>query len=63
MWPSPAVMIIVLAMFKRFPCRHPPWLVTLTIALSVAWNAFAVVTLIIVLRRIDELKRIEHIRP
>ena len=61
MWPSPAMMIIVLAMFKRFPGRHPPWFVALTIALFVAWNAFAAVTLIMVLRRIDELKRIRRI--
>ena len=54
---SPAIMVVVLAMFKRFPGRHPRWFVVLSISAFVAWILFSTVNLVYVALRINELKR------
>ncbi len=55
---SPVSMfIIVLGMFKRFPGRHPQWVVIMTISLYMAWFFFVGVNIIKVIQRINELKR------
>jgi len=55
--PSPAIMVIVLGMFRRFPGRHPQWFVTFTISIFAAWILFSAVNLVNVLLRINTLKR------
>lgn len=55
--PTPAPMFIVLALFARFPGRHPQWLVILTISLYAAWFLFLGVNIVKVVQRINELKR------
>jgi len=59
MVPTNSTFIIVLAMFKRFPGRHPQWVVILTIAIYAIWYFFLVVNTVNVIRRINELKHIK----
>ena len=54
--PTPAPMFIVLAMFARFPGRHPQWVVILTISLYVGWFLFLGVNIVKVVQRINHLK-------
>jgi len=51
------VYIIGAAMFKRFPGRHPSWLVILFISLFVAWIAYAAFNAIKIQMRINQLKQ------
>jgi len=55
--PAPALFVIVLAMFKKFPGRHPQWFVVLTISIFVASILFSAVNLVNVALRINALKR------
>jgi hypothetical protein len=55
--PTPAPMFIVLAMFARFPGRHPQWVVILTISLYAAWFLFLGLNIVKVIQRINTLKR------
>lgn len=57
--PSPALMVVTLATFKRFPDRHPQWFVTLVISIFVAWILFSTANLVNIAPRINELKRIK----
>ena len=57
MVPSPAIMVIVLGMFKRFPGRHPQWVIVLTISIFAVWSVFLVVNFLKVTQRINNLKR------
>jgi hypothetical protein len=57
--PAPALFVIVLAMFKKFPGRHPQWFVVLTISIFVAWILFSAVNLVNVALRINDLKRMQ----
>ena len=59
MVPSPGIMVIVLAMFKRFPGRHPQWVVILTISIFAVWTLFLVVNLVKVTQRINDLKKMK----
>jgi len=59
MVPSPGIMVIVLAMFKRFPGRHPQWVVILTISIFAVWTLFLAVNLIKVTQRINDLKKMK----
>jgi hypothetical protein len=51
------LLVIGLAVFKRFPGRHPLWFVILYIALFFSWLLFAALNTIKVQMRINELKR------
>jgi hypothetical protein len=55
--PGPAMFVVVLGMFKRFPGRHPQWFVVLTISVFVVLLLFSAVNLVNVMLRISELKR------
>jgi len=57
--PTPAPMFIVLALFNRFPGRHPQWVVILTISLYAAWFLFLAVNIVKVLQRINDLKHMK----
>jgi Protein of unknown function (DUF2812) len=52
-----AMYIIGLAIFKRYPGRHPLWFVILFISLFVAWILFAAINAIMIQKRINELKQ------
>jgi hypothetical protein len=54
---APVLYILGLAIFKRFPGRHPLWFVILFISLFIAWIVFAVVNAIMIQLRINEIKR------
>jgi hypothetical protein len=55
---TPASMfIILLAQFKRFPGRHPQWVIIVTISLYAAWFLFLGVNIVKVIQRINQLKR------
>lgn len=51
------VYIIGVAMFKKFPGRHPLWFVVLFISLFVAWIAFAAFNAIMIQMRIQALQK------
>ena len=55
--PGPAIMIIIFAMFKRFPGRHPKWVVISTITIFAIWLLFTVINFIMIMARINELKK------
>jgi hypothetical protein len=57
--PGPALFVIVLGMFKRFPGRHPQWFVILTISLFVATMLFSAANIVMISLRINGLKRIQ----
>ncbi len=60
MVPTPASMfIIILAMFKRFPGRHPQWVVILTISLFAVWILFLAVNAVKVAQRVNHLKQMK----
>lgn len=59
MVPTNTTFIFVLAMFKRFPGRHPQWVVIVTIAIYAIWYLFLIVNTVNVIRRINELKHIK----
>jgi hypothetical protein len=52
-----AIYIIGLAMFNRFPGRHPLWFVILFISLFMGWILFAAVNAIMIYLRMNELKQ------
>lgn len=52
-----AMMMIGLAMFKRFPGRHPSWFVVLFISVFLFGILFAALNAVMVQSRIKELKR------
>lgn len=55
--PGVAVIYIIgLAMFNRFPGRHPLWFVVLFISLIMGWILFAAVNAIMIYLRMNELK-------
>jgi hypothetical protein len=54
---APALYIIGLAAFKRFPGRHPLWFVILYIALFMCWMIFCAVNFFMILARINALKK------
>lgn len=55
--PAPAIMIIVLSMFKRFPGRHPQWVVISTITIFVLYILFMAVNLVKITQRINTLRQ------
>jgi hypothetical protein len=57
--PAPAIFVIVLAMFKRFPGRHPQWFVISTISIFVLYILFLVVNLVKISMRIRDLEQIQ----
>ena len=59
--PTTAPMFIVLALFARFPGRHPQWFVILTISLYAFWFLFLGINVIKVIQRINELKRMKSL--
>jgi Protein of unknown function (DUF2812) len=54
---APALFIIGLAMFKKYPGRHPLWFVILYISLFMAWIIFAAINAIMIQMRIHALKQ------
>jgi len=54
-YPTPALFIIVLGMFKRFPGRHPQWVVITTILLFVLNIIFLAINFVKVSQRIRNL--------
>jgi len=52
-----AMYIIGLAVFKRFPGRHPLWFVILFICLFMSWMLFAAINAVKIQVRINELKQ------
>jgi hypothetical protein len=59
--PGPAIFVVVLGMFKRFPGRHPQWFVILTISIFAVWMLFSAINLVNVVLRINVLKRIQRL--
>jgi hypothetical protein len=59
--PAPAIFVIVLAMFKRFPGRHPEWFVVLTISVMSVYFLFIAVNLVSILLRIRDLRQIRSL--
>ena len=57
--PPFGIIVVVLGMFKRFPGRHPQWFVILVISIFVVWILFSTVTLVNVVQRINDLKRVQ----
>ena len=55
--PIPALFIIVLGMFKRFPGRHPEWVVITTITVFMLYFAFLAVNLVKITQRIRNLEQ------
>ena len=56
--PGVSVMYVIgVAVFKKFPGRHPLWFVILFISLFVAWIAFAAFNAVKIRVRINELKQ------
>lgn len=58
--PGPAMFVVVLGMFKRFPGRHPQWFVITTISIFVLYILFVAINFVKVLQRI---RRLEQIKP
>ena len=56
--PVPAYFVIVLGMFKRFPGRHPLWVVITTISCFVLYIGFMAVNVFKISQRIRDLERI-----
>lgn len=54
---APALYIIGLAIFKRYPGLHPSWFVILYIVLFMSWIVFAAINTFMILRRINKLKK------
>lgn len=52
-----AMMVVGLAMFKRFPGRHPSWFVGLFVSVFLFSVLFAALNAVMVQSRIKELKR------
>jgi len=59
--PSPLSMVVFLGAMKKYPGRHPQWLVATYVSIFVVWTLYAVVAAIKVLLRMNELKQIRHI--
>jgi len=54
----PAFLYIIgLAMFKKFPGRHPLWFVVLFICLFMTWILFAAMNAIMIQLRINEIRK------
>lgn len=58
--PVPALMVIVMAIFKRFPGRHPQWFVILVISLFMAYTIFIALNLLKIAQRINALKQMKR---
>lgn len=58
---APALYIVGLAMFNRYPGRHPLWFVILFISLFMAWIVFAAVNAVMIWKRINGLKQAKSI--
>ncbi len=56
--PAPALFVVVLGMFKRFPGRHPQWLVVFTISIFAVYLLYLAVNLVSILLRIRDLRQI-----
>jgi len=56
--PAPAMFVIVLGMFRRFPGRHPQWFVVLTISVFAVYLLFSAVNVVSILLRIRDLRQI-----
>ena len=56
--PGPAIFVILLGMFKRFPGRHPQWFVVLTMTFSAALVLFLAANVVMIALRIRNLKRV-----
>jgi hypothetical protein len=56
--PAPALFVIVLGMFRRFPGRHPQWFVVLTISIFAVYLLFLAVNLASILLRIRDLRQL-----
>ena len=54
---APVLYILGLAMFKQYPGRHPDWFVALFISLFMAYIVFALVNSLMIVRRINQLKK------
>ena len=59
--PTTGSMFIVLALFARFPSRHPQWVVIMTLSIFAAWSLFLAVNAVKVVQRINELKRMKSL--
>ena len=59
--PAPAMFVVVLGMFKRFPGRHPEWFVVLTISVFAAYLLYSGVNVVSILLRIRTLRQIRPI--
>ncbi len=59
--PIPASMVILLAIFKKFPNRHPEWLVILIISLYMLYTIFLAINLIKITLRINALKQMKRL--
>ena len=57
--PTPAIMVIVLGMFKRFPGRHPQWYVVLVLSLFGVSILFSTVNMVMIALRVNGLKRMQ----
>ena len=55
--PTPAMFIIILGMFKRYPGRHPQWVVVSTVSIYAAYFLFLGINLVMILRRIRNLEQ------
>lgn len=54
---APVLYILGLAAIKQFPGRHPGWFVGLFIGLFMAYIVFALVNSLMILKRINNLKK------
>ncbi len=54
---APALYIIGLAVFKKFPGLHPSWFVVLYITLFMSWILFAAINTGMILMRINALEK------
>jgi hypothetical protein len=52
-----AMMVVGLAMFKRFPGRHPSWVVALFMVVFTVAILFAALNAVMIQSRIKELKQ------
>ena len=59
--PTSGSMFIVLALFARYPGRHPQWVVIMTLSLYAVWALFLTLNAVKVVQRINELKRMKSL--
>ena len=54
---APALYVVGLAIFKKYPGLHPSWFVVLYITLFMSWILFAAINAGMILMRINALKK------